>query len=41
MSKWVNYGLIILKTKASTKTHPDETKTCGGEREGRISHKGC
>ena len=30
-----------MLTEASTKTHPDDPKMCGGEREGEIPHKGC
>ena len=37
---WSDWHLNLL-TEASTKTHPDEPKTCGGEREGEIPHKGC
>ena len=37
---WSDWHLNLL-TEPSTKTHQDEPKTCGGEREGEIPHKGC
>ena len=37
---WSNWHLNLL-TEASTKTHLDDPKMCGGEREGEIPHKGC
>ena len=37
---WSDWHLNLL-TEESTKNHPVEPKTCWGEREGEIPHKGC